>query len=59
MDTWERIVLFLLAVLILTPAYWLLRFGIRIGAKRAVKDIVGGFEPKFPKTRVTMFCTTR
>jgi hypothetical protein len=51
MDTWERIVLFLLSVLILTPAYWLLRFGIRIGAKRAVKDILEGFRAEVPENK--------
>ncbi len=43
MDFWDRIILFALIAAVLTPVYWLLRFCIRVGAKRAVRDIIHGF----------------
>jgi hypothetical protein len=39
----ERMILLALFVAVATPIYWLLRYCIRIGAKRAVSDIVTGF----------------
>ena len=51
----EGMVRVLLFLLVVTPAYWLLRIGIRIGARRAVNDIVRGCGRQFLKTRATMF----
>jgi hypothetical protein len=51
MDFWDRIILFALIAAVLTPVYWLLRFCIRVGAKRAVRDIIHGFRQEVAENK--------
>jgi hypothetical protein len=51
MGSTETIILIAVLAVVFTPIYWLARYCVRVGAKRAVRDIVLSFPQVVPENQ--------